>query len=145
MVASLAGPAAGTPWTLRRPCQGRPGPGDPASLDPHDLRGAARARRVLRNRGLTVVAAPADTDYTIRLENVGTGLAHGRPRRRGTDRPRHRRLPRAQPRSPSSACRRPAGVRDEPQLPPGIAAFTAWEAGRAPVRPSSRRDVRRIR
>jgi len=28
-------------------------------------------RRVLRNRGLTVVAAPADTDYTIRLENVG--------------------------------------------------------------------------
>jgi hypothetical protein len=66
MVASLAGPAAGTPRALRRPCQGRPGPGDPASLDPHDLRGAARARRVLRNRGLTVVAAPADTDYTIR-------------------------------------------------------------------------------
>ena len=100
MVASLAGPAAGTPRALRRPCQGRPGPGDPASLDPHDLRGAARARRVLRNRGLTVVAAPADTDYTIRLENVGTGLAHGRPRRRGTDRPRHRRLPRAQPPGP---------------------------------------------
>src|SRR5258707_37753 len=97
-------------------------------------------RRVLRNRGLTVVAAPADTGYTIRLENIGTGLAHGRPRRRGTDRPRHRRLPRAQPRSPSSACRRPAGVRDEPQLPPGIAAFTAGEAGRAPARPSSRRD-----
>ena len=28
---------------------------------------------MLRNRGLTVVAAPADTDYAIRLENVGTG------------------------------------------------------------------------
>jgi len=67
MVASLAGPAAGAPRALRRPSQGRPGPGDPASLDPHDLRGAARARRVLRNRGLTVVAAPADTDYAIRL------------------------------------------------------------------------------
>jgi hypothetical protein len=38
-------------------------------------------RRVLRNRGLTVVAAPADTGYTIRLENLVPGLAHGRPRR----------------------------------------------------------------
>ena len=38
-------------------------------------------RRVLRNRGLTVVAAPADTIYTIRLENLGAGLAHVRPRR----------------------------------------------------------------
>ena len=73
MVASLAGPAAGTPRALRRPCQGRPGPGDPASLDPHDPRGAARAPRVLRSRGLTVVAAPADTDYTIRLETPAPG------------------------------------------------------------------------
>jgi hypothetical protein len=43
------------------------------------------SRRVLHNRGLTV---PADTDCTIRLENPGAGLAHGRPRRRGSDRPR---------------------------------------------------------
>jgi hypothetical protein len=83
--------AAGAPRALRRPCQGRPEPGDPASLDPHDLRGAARARRVLRNRGLTVVAAPADTDYAIRLENVGTGLAHRfRLRRRARRRSPHR-------------------------------------------------------
>jgi len=34
------------------------------------IRGAARARHVPRNRGLTVVAAPADTDYTIRLETL---------------------------------------------------------------------------
>ena len=34
------------------------------------IRGAARARRVLPNRGLTVVAAPADTDYMIRLETL---------------------------------------------------------------------------
>src|SRR5260370_7465937 len=107
MVASLAGPAAGTPRALRRPCQGRPGPGDPASLDSHDLRGAARARRVLRNRGLTVVAVPADTDYTIRLENVGTGLAHRRPRRPGTDRPRHRHRPTAQPTPTRHPTRRP--------------------------------------
>ena len=33
-----------------------------------------------RNRGLTVEAAPADTDYTIRLENPGTGLEPGRLR-----------------------------------------------------------------
>src|SRR5258708_14994863 len=145
MVASLAGPAAGTPRALRRPCQGRPGPGEPASLDSHDVRGAARARRVLRNRGLTVVAVPADTDYTIRLENVGTGLAHRRPRRPGTDRPRHRRLPSAQSRSPSSACRRPAGVRDEPRLPPGIAALAAREARPAPLRPSSPPHLRLIR
>jgi hypothetical protein len=48
---------------------------------------------VPRNRGLTVEAAPADTDYTIRLENPGTGL-EPRPtaRQPGTDRPRHRRL-----------------------------------------------------
>jgi hypothetical protein len=39
------------------------------------------SRRVLRNPGLTVVAALADTGYTIRLENLGTGLAHGRLRR----------------------------------------------------------------
>ncbi|HJY73146.1 MAG TPA: hypothetical protein VJ347_15320 [Streptosporangiaceae bacterium] len=38
-------------------------------------------RRVLRNRGLTLMAAPADTGYTIRLENLVPGLAHGRPRR----------------------------------------------------------------
>jgi hypothetical protein len=62
--------------SIRMICAGRPAP-----------------RRVLRSRGLTVVAAPANTDYTIRLENVGTGLAHGRPRRPGTDRPRHDRLP----------------------------------------------------
>jgi hypothetical protein len=30
-------------------------------------------RRVLRNRGLTVVAAPADTDYTLRLETPAPG------------------------------------------------------------------------
>jgi hypothetical protein len=65
-----------------------PGPGDPASIDPHDLRGPPVSRRVLHNRGLTVVTAPADTDCTIRPENRGAGLAHGRPRRRGTDRPR---------------------------------------------------------
>jgi hypothetical protein len=46
------------------------------------------SRRVLHNRGLTVVTVPADTDCTIRLENPGAGLAHGRPRRRETDRPR---------------------------------------------------------
>ena len=77
--------------------------------------------------------------------NPCTGPAHGRPRRRGPDRPRHDRLPSAPSRSPSGAGRRPAGVRDEPRLPPGIAACAAWEASRAPVRPSSRRDVRRIR
>jgi hypothetical protein len=32
----------------------------------------------LRDRGRTVAAGPADTDDTIRLENPGTGLAHGR-------------------------------------------------------------------
>ena len=37
-------------------------------------------RRVLHNRGMTVVAAPADTDYAIRLENPGAGLEHGRLR-----------------------------------------------------------------
>jgi len=46
--------------SIRMICAGRPAP-----------------RRVPRSRGLTVVAAPANTDYTIRLENVGTGLAHG--------------------------------------------------------------------
>jgi hypothetical protein len=35
---------------------------------------------VPRNRGLTVEAAPADTGYTIRLENPGTGLEPGRLR-----------------------------------------------------------------
>jgi hypothetical protein len=50
--------------------------------------GAVRVRRVLHNRGLTVVTVPADTDCTIRLENPGAGLTHGRPQRRGTDRPR---------------------------------------------------------
>ena len=30
-------------------------------------------RRVLHNRGLTVVAVPADTDYTIRLETPARG------------------------------------------------------------------------
>jgi hypothetical protein len=30
---------------------------------------------MLHNCGLTVVAAPADTDYTIRLDSVGVGLA----------------------------------------------------------------------
>jgi len=64
--------------SIRMICAGRPAP-----------------RRVLRSRGLTVVAASADTGYTIRLENAGTGLAHGRPRRPGTDRPRHDRLPRS--------------------------------------------------
>jgi hypothetical protein len=72
--------------SIRMICAGRPAP-----------------RRVLRSRGLTVVAAPADTDYTIRLENVGTGLAHGRPRRPGTDRPRHDRLP--SPKLPSLCAR----------------------------------------
>ena len=38
------------------------------------------SRRVLHSCGLTVVAAPADTDYTIRLENVGAGLAQCRLR-----------------------------------------------------------------
>jgi hypothetical protein len=37
-------------------------------------------RRVLDNRSLTVVAAPADTGYTIRLENAGAGLAQCRLR-----------------------------------------------------------------
>jgi|HubBroStandDraft_6_1064221.scaffolds.fasta_scaffold419275_1 hypothetical protein len=37
-------------------------------------------RRVLHNRGLTVVTVPADTDYAIRLETSGTGLEHGRLR-----------------------------------------------------------------
>jgi ABC-type multidrug transport system fused ATPase/permease subunit len=67
--------------------------------------GPPAPRRVLRNRGLTVVAVPADTGYTIRLENAGTGVAHDRPLRRGTDRPRHDRLPSAQSRSSCSACR----------------------------------------
>jgi len=31
------------------------------------------SRRVLHSCGLTVVAAPADTGYTIRLENVEPG------------------------------------------------------------------------
>jgi hypothetical protein len=48
-------------------------------------------RRVLHNRGLTVVTLPADTDCTIRLENRGAGLAQGRPRlplrRRATAKP----------------------------------------------------------
>jgi len=46
------------------------------------------SRRVLHNRGVTVVTVPAETDCTIRLQNPGAGLAHGRPRRRRTDRPR---------------------------------------------------------
>jgi hypothetical protein len=33
------------------------------------------SRGMLHNGGLTVVAAPADTDYTIRLDSVGVGLA----------------------------------------------------------------------
>jgi len=31
---------------------------------------------LLRKRGLQPVAVPADTDYTMRLEAVGIGLAH---------------------------------------------------------------------
>ena len=38
------------------------------------------SRRVLHSCGLTVVAAPADTDYTIQLENAGAGLAQCRLR-----------------------------------------------------------------
>jgi hypothetical protein len=38
------------------------------------------SRRVLDNRGLTMVTVPADTDCTIRLENPGAGLDHGRLR-----------------------------------------------------------------
>ena len=36
--------------------------------------------RVPRNRGLTVEAAPADTDDTIRLENLAPGWSPGRLR-----------------------------------------------------------------
>jgi len=35
---------------------------------------------LLRKRGLTPVAVPADTDYTMRLEAAGIGLAHARLR-----------------------------------------------------------------
>jgi len=37
------------------------------------------SRRVLHSCGLTVVAAPAGTDCTIRLENVGAVLATAKP------------------------------------------------------------------
>jgi hypothetical protein len=33
---------------------------------------------LLRKRGLDLVAVPPDTDYTMRLENAGIGLAHSR-------------------------------------------------------------------
>jgi hypothetical protein len=36
---------------------------------------------LLRKRGLEPMAVPADTDYTMRLENSGIGLAHSRLRR----------------------------------------------------------------
>jgi hypothetical protein len=36
---------------------------------------------LLRKRGLTPVPVPDDTDYTMRLERLGIGLAHGRLRR----------------------------------------------------------------
>jgi hypothetical protein len=36
---------------------------------------------LLSKRGLQPVGAPADTDYTMRLENAGIGLAHARLRR----------------------------------------------------------------
>src|SRR5215813_15241553 len=35
---------------------------------------------LLRKRNLTPVAVPPDTDYTMRLENAGIGLAHSRLR-----------------------------------------------------------------
>jgi hypothetical protein len=35
---------------------------------------------LLRKRGLELVAVPAETDYTMRLENAGIGLAHTRLR-----------------------------------------------------------------
>jgi hypothetical protein len=80
------------------------------------------SRRVLHNRGLIVVTVPADTDYTIRLENPGAGLAHGRPRRRGIDRLRLSPGPplppgrRARRRSPRITTR----VRNRGVLAPGL-------------------------
>ena len=38
-------------------------------------------RALLRKRGLEPVPVPADTDYTMLLEDVGVGLAHGQLRR----------------------------------------------------------------
>jgi hypothetical protein len=88
----------------RRPCPPR------AAQPRPDRGGRARGHRLHDSAG-----------------NLGTGPAHGRPRRRGTDRPRHDRLPSAQSRSPSSTGRRPAGVRDDPRLPPRNSSFRRVE------------------
>jgi Ohr subfamily peroxiredoxin len=60
-------------------------PGSQAELAPKISRHGAdedKHRRIfnalLRKRGLHPVPAPADTDYTMRLENAGIGLAHAR-------------------------------------------------------------------
>jgi hypothetical protein len=60
-------------------------PGSQAELAPKISRHGAdedKHRRIfnalLRKRGLHPVSAPADTDYTMRLENAGIRLAHAR-------------------------------------------------------------------
>jgi hypothetical protein len=62
-------------------------PGSQADLAPKIARHGADEDKhgriftaLLRKRGLDAVAVPADTDYTIRLENAGIGLAHARLR-----------------------------------------------------------------
>jgi hypothetical protein len=63
-------------------------PGSQADLAPKIARHGADEDKhgriftaLLRKRGLEPVPVPADTDYTMRLEAVGIGLAHARLRR----------------------------------------------------------------
>src|SRR5487761_1969874 len=63
-------------------------PGSQAGLAPKIARHGADEDKhgrifaaLLRKRGLEPVAVPADTDYTVRLEAAGIGLAHARLRR----------------------------------------------------------------
>jgi hypothetical protein len=62
-------------------------PGSQAHLAPKIARHGADEDKhgriftaLLRKRGLTLVEVPADTDYTMRLEAAGIGLAHARLR-----------------------------------------------------------------
>jgi hypothetical protein len=80
MVASLAGPAA----ARRRLLLVRASFATDRVIRRRSIRMIYAAppvsRRVLCNCDLTVVTVPADTDCTIRLENPGAGLEHGRLR-----------------------------------------------------------------